>query len=419
MPDPQQSHPELRDIPVARSTAILILRVVGDISPPREPWAVGPYPWLLPRKDNQYLYRDRADEQTRNEYFEPRVRPLLYGHIRWHRDVPTECRLDEWTVTAAELLKYPADYGPEGALFIVHLQFDAPDVEAMAANVARLANMRPTATSEVSNLDSVRTLAGDLLSGVEVAFQRTAYVISHMTTSTGLDDAGRIQGLSDTPAPYGVSRLLASANEVRALPAELQTREPGVQDIGLSTSWVATVLRAGCAFVGRTSEVEDGYHDLAEVLVHTLYLDSLLVGLIQRDCIEERTNRLVSAWEPNSRIKDIARQERQIINLRGQAWWLEIAQAENPNRLLSALQIQFRLPDQLDRLNRDVMDLARITDAARQERTNRLLNILVIASAALGLAALIADPGRTAVLWGLGLAIATWLIISLAGRDRP
>lgn len=260
---------------------------------------------------------------------------------------------------------------------------------------------------------------GALLPGVAVVFQRTAYVVSHLTTVNGLADHEQLADVPHVAAPHAAARLLASANEADALPGSLQHPELGIQDITVSASWVAAVLRTGCAFVGRTPERGDDFHSMAEVHVHSLYLDAILVGLLQRDCIEERTNGLVTTWESKARVKDIARQERLIIQLRGQAWWLEISQAENPNRLLGALQTQYRLPDQLERLNRDVMDLARITDAARQERTNRLLNILVVASAALGFAALIADPGRAAVIWGVGLALVAWLVIVLAGRDRP
>lgn len=416
-----QSQPrlDLRDVALARSSGVLIVRVAGDTNPPRSPWRQGPFPWPLPPTDGKYIFRDTADERTRSEFFEARIRPLLYGNVRWHRDAPADLRLGQWPVTASELLRYPDSYGPPGALLIIHVSLECDDLASAASAVSRLANMRPVRSQDDSNLEEVTRAVGALLPGVAVVFQRTAYVVSHLTTVNGLADHEQLADVPHVAAPHAAARLLASANEADALPGSLQHPELGIQDITVSASWVAAVLRTGCAFVGRTPERGDDFHSMAEVHVHSLYLDAILVGLLQRDCIEERTNGLVTTWESKARVKDIARQERLIIQLRGQAWWLEISQAENPNRLLGALQTQYRLPDQLERLNRDVMDLARITDAARQERTNRLLNILVVASAALGFAALIADPGRAAVIWGVGLALVAWLVIVLAGRDRP
>lgn len=410
---------ESPDVLLARSTAVLILRITGGTTILHKPWAKGPTPWALPPKDGKYVFRDRADENTRSEFFEPRVRPLLYGKVRWHRDVPEDLHLEGWHVTAAELLNYPASYGPPGALLIIHLSLTCADLASAQLAASTLANLRPVDAPDGGNLQAVTRVVTELLPKAEVTFQRTAYVITHVVTSDGLTDEAELSDVPHVPAAHAAARLLASANEAEALAGDLRSPQLGVQDLTLSASWVAAVLRTGTSFVGRTAEGLDTFHEMAEVHVHTLYLDALLVGLLQRDCIEERTNGLVSAWESKARVRDIARQERQIINLRGQAWWLEIARAENPNRLLAALQTQYRLPEQLERLNRDVMDLARITDAARQDRTNRLLNVLVVASAALGFAALIADPGKAAVIWGIALAAGAWAIIALAGRDRP
>lgn len=416
MPHPQ-SRIDMHDASLARSTGVLIVRIAASDRPPSAPWRQGPFPWPLPPKDGKYVFRDNADERTREEFFEARIRPLLYGDVRWHREVPRDLTLGQWPVTAAELLAYPEAYGPPGALLIIHVQFTCNDLAEAASAISRLANMRPVTSESGSNLQEVTRVVDELLPGAQIVFQRTAYVVSHVTTVGGLE-TGELSEVPHVSADHAAARLLASANDSQALPGHLQRPELGIQDITISRSWVAAVLRTGSAFVGTTAEGSDAFHATAEIHVHTIYLDAILVGLVQRDCIEERSNALVTAWEANARVKDMARQERQIISLRGQAWWLEISQAENPNRLLAALQTQFRLPEQLERLNRDVLDLARITDAERQERTNQALNILVIASAALGLAALIAEPGIWGFLWGIGLAIVVWMFIAMIGRDR-
>jgi len=411
------SRRDLGDVALARATGVLIVRVAPNAERPAPPWQQGPFPWSLPPSDGRYIFRERADEQTREEFFEPRIRSLLYGDVRWHQGALRDLTLGQWQVAAAEYLSYPESYGPPGGLLIIHVEFTCKDLTEAASATARLANMRPVTSDSGSNLQDVSRVVDELLPGAKVVFQRTAYVVSHITTVGGLE-TGELSVLPHVGADHAAARLLASANDAHALPGPLQRPELGIQDLTISRSWVAAVLRTGSAFVGSTAERSDPFHITAEIHVHTIYLDAILVALIQRDCIEERSNALVAAWESSTPVKEIARQERQIINLRGQAWWLEISQAENPNRLLSALQIQFRLPEQLERLNRDVLDLARITDAARQERTNRSLNFLVIASAALGLAALIAEPGLQAALWGIGLAIIVWMLIALHGRDR-
>lgn len=406
-------HEEVREpawIPVTAILVVAIDEIPREVGPG---WAQGPLPVPLPRRMfPKFLYADTADQATREQFLAPRVHGLLYGsasdpvrrHIRFEGGDP---RLPAgWRATALEVLAYPTA-GPAGGLLAIHAELDGA-AEGAAAAVAALANLRPRAAGEPgpgSTREAVEALVSAVLPGSALRNKRIGYVVSHVVFADGPPE-GLVAGSEADPALQW-SRVLALANEPSAMPGEL--RQAGRQscDIELSATWETCVLKNGASFVGLKPAGSDPFHHLAKALVHSTYLDAILLGLLQRDCVDDLSNSISDLWQAGT-LAARSSFEKRMVRFRSEAWWSDISETAAVNRLLKALHDAYDLSERQDRLHADIQDVSRVLAGERADRTNRLLNILLVISIAFGVAALVADPGLLALLLGLFLGAAAW-----------
>ena len=185
---------------------------------------------------------------------------------------------------------------------------------------------------------------------------------------------------------------------------ELLDPEPQDFDMTLSESWCATVLQRGAAFVAMTPQESDGFHVTGRALVRSVYLDAVLLALLQQEVVHDLTNRVPALLRPGTRLADRLALQRQLIEYRAVMWSQNIAESRIVNDILNTAQRQLELHQKLTELATDISDLAQVSRLEADRRITTLLNLLVAVSAGAGIAALLWDPGWSTLLVGVVLA---------------
>jgi hypothetical protein len=201
------------------------------------------------------------------------------------------------------------------------------------------------------------------------------------------------------------------------------TLDPGF--VYLSSSWRALVLRSGVSFVGsEKAPTSDAFlEEMAPLYAQTIYLDAILLGLLQDRGLNQFAERLSRLDERSERHAEIPGLEDDLTLFRNTLWWQHITHAGPANSLLIAYQDQRRLPALLDQIVAEFSEYARQVDATSNLRTSAALGLLTIVGLPLTLV-LTADPiysssGIVQVLGALfaGVLIAMAILLWPAARE--
>lgn len=336
-------------------------------------WVPGPLPIPLPASGTGARGGGATvtDRESRATYFAPRMHDLLYGvpHSptdgapqRWHLAVEAETPdINGSRIQAWELLFN----GTGGCLTVAHVQLGSAAVASLSALTVRRGPGRDW-------------LASSLKGPVELAGQRPR-VLSHLLW----------EGY-ELPEPYESAEVLNSLvrwNTVERWqwflaagigPYELlpDTEDPDLLDgkVWLSHDWRALVLRDGIAYVALTprSPAEAGsgsFHDVARVYARSIYLDVLLLGLLQLDAVHCYAEALAAVHiddEPVELAQTIEKLEAGLLRLRTGLWWRDVTRRGGPTTaVLNAFQRQHRLPDLYTQIVQDLTDMSRYVQARR------------------------------------------------------
>lgn len=396
------------------ATAVLVIRLQGSGTGLRDGWSDGPIPLPLPQggtSASAYIYRQTTDRQTRSDYMRERVNTILYGKEgdgRRQHKVPTDRQLRGCPITWLETLQMPLEGSEEESFFAIHLECGVRNGEELAALTADLGNLRDT---DQGVRREVADLVQQEVSGSEIANLRIGFVVTHW-----VPDAVPSSPLPRVAPEVAWPRVIAAANPAALTSAQLGQSEAPC-DLDLSRTWRAAAMKAGAAFVG-VSGPDDPFHEMAGILVHSVYLDAMLLVLCQDQGIDELSTGLGRVWDDESTLADISTLERRARRFRGQVWWTEVSATSQVNRVLSTMQSQRDLAGTEQRLTEDIDGLVAYASARRSDRTNRLLTVFTVAGIALGGAALVADPGW-AVAWGAVLSLlGIALVLTLELRSK-
>lgn len=397
------------------ATAILIVRLRNCRPGPRDAWSDGPVPLPLPRDGvgaSAYVYRPFTDRSTRSEYMRDRVNTVLYGKPndgRRQHQASTGRSIRGCSITWLETMQMPLEGSEAESLLAIHLACGDLGGDDLAALTADLGNLREI---EAGVRPEVERLIQSELPGAELANSRIGYVVTHW-----VPDSLPPSPLPDISPEVAWPRLIAAANPAARSSSQVAAAT-GPFDVDLSQSWRAAVMRAGASFVA-LSGPSDSFHPMAGVLVHSVYLDAVLLVLCQDHGIDELSSGLGQVWDEESTLSDISVLERRARRFRGQVWWTEISATSHVNRVLGAMQEQRQLENTEQRLSDDIDGLVSYASARRSDRTNRLLTVFTVAGIALGGAALIAEPGSWAMGWGVLLALlGVALVLAVEARSK-
>lgn len=312
------------------------------------------------------------------------------------------------TVQGAELVHTPVDDNPEHAIAVVHCTVAGPHLhDTLRAIAGRQAAGRSP-------------LSGDLSPDVLLAGHATVvrdippFTIAFLTPARR-----RLPHLSPRAHRRGWSAedqwlwALASRTAVEDYPPHpADTARLGADAVRISADWSALVLRDGAAFVGRRRDrgTADPFFGYAELHARTVYLDALLLGILQRSHIDQLTEELSRVFGDEARLaRRVSELEHHIAHFRSTYWRQHLTAHGPANDLLVAYQAQHRLPARFAEILAEVTDYARMVQTRENQHMSGALGILTILglplSTALAAQQVLGDSNPWHLLLYLGAAL--------------
>jgi hypothetical protein len=322
-----------------------------------------------------------ADAAGRSTYYPARTARLLYGTPerarRWHKAART--RSGGIDVTGVEALRVEEEPGGEG-LVVLHL--DPRDLPVL--DVVRGLSGRPGA--DLRGFDPA-----DALDGRVRLLPAAPFVLTFVTSR------GR-----RLPRLYGHPRYLrwpaldqwlwalASRSDHTDQPPDPRVVRLTAEDrIRVSADWCGLVLREGMALVGTRPDQgrRDPFYNHAALYARTLYLDAILIGLLQLHGIGDLEDGLAGALDGE---RSMAGLERRLTLFRHRLWWQHLSTHGAPNQILDAFHRNHRLPERFAQILAEINDYNRLTrdDEARDINNAVVLFTLVTVPAGIALALL-------------------------------
>ncbi|WP_049566717.1 hypothetical protein [Streptomyces sp. SBT349] len=347
------------------TAVILPVRLPGD-----PPWPRGPLP---------FTHRDRhTTTGTRRTYFTPAAARVLYGTsehpTRWHHR--TTHQDGPIRVDGVELLRTPTQDTPERALAIFHLTLTGP---TLLDTLRTLAGRPGTPTSPLGELARTTGLRADIAT---VEPEVLPYTVSLLTPGTR--PLARLHpGRDHRSWPTAQQWLWALASRTNAddYPPDPAT-VPGLtaNALRISADWSALVLRQGTAFTGHRPDRGPGdpFYGYAELHVRSVYLDTLLFGMIQRSHIDQLTEDLADVFTGPGEANRLTALERRIARFRSTYWRQHLTTHGTANDLLLAYQNQYRLPERFTEILAEAADHNRLIQTQESQQISGALGVLTI-----------------------------------------
>ena len=400
--------------------ACIVARVDWDAPPAGEDWTPGPLP--LPIADSGAV----TDRERRSTYFEARASRTLYGsagserprrhHLVPPRPVPLEAPL---RIVALEHLR-ATEFGV-GSLMVVHVEAtDAADPATTAAAWTSTVRWKRDPDRRARVERAVSHLSGIATSLAPVAEE--PFHIAFVPDGTAPADAELSR--EGHPPPEQWRLVLATGAGGGEAPMTPEQARSFGERIELSADWDALVLRNGAAFVGRPGRPTGFLTGPAPVHVRTVYLDTFLLGILQRLAAERIVGELSALDHPATAPRTVERLSDDLARFRNALWWQHLARHGIGTDLLLAYQRQHRLAEVVEQVRAELHDHGHQTALRSGRVLNDLATLLAIA-ATLGAAADVylllsgdrAPPFPTAVSVG-AIAFVAWLISTLVGHNR-
>ena len=387
--------------PPARAVVIAVYPATFSRTPD---WAEGPLPFSCGDL--------RADTATRSTYYPPRTGRLLYGTPgqprRWHRHL--DLRAGTVEVLGIEAVRLRDEPGARG-LVIVHLNA----VRANPLNVVRALARRNGV--RINGFDPNRLIDGHATLGPE-----PPYTISFITPrGRRLPRLYRHARYLRWPSADQWLWALASRTSAAEHPPDPHNlpssphSQADIDHVRLSADWRGVILRDGLALVGCRPDggTRDPFYNHAELYVRSIYLDAVLIGILQMHGISDLEEALAAALDTQLS-SAMALLERKVTLFRHELWWQHLSTHGNSNRLLGAYQRQHRLRERFDQVLSEISDFNRLTrdDEKRYVNNALVLFTLITVPASLALALLQALGSRSP--WIFGSVLAGGLVLTIA-----
>ncbi|RPK63199.1 hypothetical protein EES43_11750 [Streptomyces sp. ADI96-02] len=363
-----------------------VRRAVSLILPVRLPadpvsWAHGPLPFEAGGR--------RTDVASRRTYFTHAAGRALYGTperpCRWH------CFADvahgALRLRGMEILRTPTALHPRHALAVLHCSVVTTELLDVLRALGHRAGADPDPLAGPLAPDvllaGVATPAG---TGAPFAVPHP-YTVAFLTPGEADTAILRSQGVLPPTADRCLWAMASRSNEsdfptpVEQLPGQTECA------VRISADWSALVLRHGAAFVGHRPDEGDGdFYDFASLHVRSVYLDALLLGIAQRDHIDELTDGLSGIFDGPGLARRVAALERDIAGFRSTYWRQHLTAHGPANELLLAYHEQYRLPVRFEEILSEAADYARLVQTQDGQQIAGALGVLTILGLPLGTA---------------------------------
>jgi hypothetical protein len=378
-------------------------------------WHPGPLPLRISPEEI-------TDERWRVQFVHARLQSALYDGARrayWMSPESSAQTIPgtRFVIAAAELLRFRA--GPRdrpNALAAIHL-LPKSDGKAMIGEMKMVTRDldRPPAARILEFVESV------LPRGTQISRrERHATLLTFATHQPESPLIGTSRWSVEEPSTWSAldrwrwSLAMASPPSKNALVAPELPEAPG-RLVAIPRRDVQ-VVHSGVAILGTRDDRGARHSDeyvKDETRTRTIFLDALLLGVVQRVLVEQLANDAARCGDPARSRRRFRELQRDVRIFRNVYWWREFSTWRWPDAVLRAYQDEHAMDRQVDGLTSEVADYAGEVGAANSERTNL----------ALGLLAVIGVPGVVAtVLATLGSSsdsAAKWLWASAAVIGIP
>ncbi|WP_326637721.1 hypothetical protein OG884_27880 [Streptosporangium sp. NBC_01755] len=318
--------------------------------------------------------------EARGEYYSAKTARVLYGDAthprRWH--APSHRIVGDAEITGVEALRVTGEPEARG-LVAIHLR---PRRETPIALLRTLAGRRDAPPADFDPQE----LVGDQ---AVIEPGSRPFTVSFVTPAR--------QGL---PRLYRQPRYwrwapalqwlwaLASRTSLADYPPDPKNLEPANNEIiRLSSDWHAVVLRDGMGVIGlRTDQGrDDPFFGYAELYLRSIYLDAVLLGMLQKQELTRLEERMAGALD-SSLAATMAKLEREVSSFRHRLWAQHMTPHGIPNRLLSAYQRQHALRERFEQLLTEIGDFNRLTRDDENRHVNSAVVVFTLITVPAGIA---------------------------------
>ncbi|MEV5576616.1 hypothetical protein AB0L06_41865 [Spirillospora sp. NPDC052269] len=369
---------------MARPVRQIIIAIYPATFPCPPDWPKGP----LPLSHQDVI----ADTVGRSTYYPARTSQLLFGTAdrprRWHKFV----------------------HQPDGDVTVLGLEALSPDTHPNATGLV-IAHLSVRTTHP---LDVVRSLSRrrgtttgftpqPFLDGqARVRPEAVPYTLAFVTS-----DGRRLPRIYRHPRYLRWScqdqwlwALATRTNCTDIPPDRPSTRVPAGERIWLSADWCGLVLRDGAALLATRPDrgEHDRFYNHAALYAQTIYLDALLIGLLQLHGISTLEDALADALA-HDHTRTLPELERQLTTFRNRLWWQHLTTSGTPNAILDALHRHHRLPARFDQILAEINDLNRLSRENENRHVNSAIVLFTLVTVPVGIALALLQALGSQDLW--------------------
>jgi hypothetical protein len=391
-------------------------------SRPDSEWARGPV--ALP------MDRDKStDGAWRRQFVHPRARNSLYGETRRrHRlligtphsriEIPRASAKDpprEVEATHAELLQFRAARGSRtNALLALHIS-PVSEGRALVGDLKYLSRELDSRAADglVEHIQGLAPRGCRVTRGVR---HGTLLVFATHKPDAESDPATS-DWTPDRPDSWSATDTWRWALAMASPPTTRELREPRPpetpgrllsmprRDVQIVDRGVSIVATQRDTRAGARLELEKD-----EVRTRSMYLDALLLGVVQRVLLAQLADDVASCGDPTRNQRTLRTVQRDVRVFRNRYWWRDFSNWGWPDQVLRAYQEIHGLPTDVDNLTAELSDFATEVEAANSHRINLGLAIIALIGipgvAATILPAVGAEPAQAGSwLMGIGAVI--------------
>lgn len=214
---------------------------------------------------------------------------------------------------------------------------------------------------------------------------------------------------------------LASRTNLADYPPDPKNLEPADNEIiRLSSDWHAVVLRDGMGVVGVRPDrgQDDPFFCYAELYLRSIYLDAVLLGMLQKQWLIHLEERMAAALD-SSLSATMAGLEREVSSFRHRLWAQHLTPHGTPNRLLTAYQRQHALPERFEQILTEISDFNRLTRDDENRHVNSAVVVFTLVTVPAGIALALLQVLETDEPWLFATVAGVCLVlIALLLRTR-
>lgn len=322
----------------------------------------------------------RSTTEARSEYYSDKAARVLYGGAdgprRWHD--ASRSHVGDVEVLGVEALRV-SDEPDSCGVVAIHLRPRRERLISVLRAIAGRKGAPPVGFDPQSIVDGQ----------AKIEPGGRPYTICFVTPARqGLPRLYQQPRYWRWPATHQWLWTLASRTTLADYPPDPKNLEPADSEIiRLSVDWHAVVLRDGMGVVGIRPEEgpSDPFFGYAELYLRTIYLDAVLLGLLQRQTITRLEGQMATTLD-SSPSATMAELEREIGLFRRRLWAQHLTTHGIPNRILAAYQRQHELRERFDQILTEISDFNRLTRDDENRHVNSAVVLFTLVTVPAGIA---------------------------------